>query len=594
MNIGDFARDRGPNNGRYYGTPIIADINGGGTPHVARLMMGDASTLANCTFLEYMPASAWADNGITAKCYQGKATIGQTVYLYAYTEAGPPTVPVATATIVAPPAPFNFFISPTGLSTNAGTLAAPWDLNSINTKQATYAGKRVGLIAGTYSFVSLGINQNTGDFGKCALQIACGTPTAQTYIASCDSSGNYSLGAAILDAGSTLANNPAISAAIGTYGSAGPNGSQGYITLDGIELKNAIGAGIQMAFVTGVSAPSTRYKGIIVQNCYVHSITMPSGGSAGANLAGIVCYACDGAQVLNNYITDIQDLVSNAPDQDPFRSFGIKFWTSINCTARYNTVYAGVTSQSPCGGIDYKNSFNWSNEIAYNYVNLSNAASIIDGSVIISASGGNSSFISSLHHNIVIGDPISESSDLGTDPTNDSFQIYNNTFVGDPNWTVVGMERFTGASLLTHYNNLYHRTSTTGNTQRGDFNCNASSLSLTDYNWFPPTPALGLTANGSTAHPPSVLTSISAWAAAITSPAIGKDAHSLTAASTFANAGGSLLLASDYQLPGTYGNGGTSIGANAGSSNGQTSGTAVNIGAWDGVVTQIGCSWKHP
>jgi hypothetical protein len=156
------------------------------------------------------------------------------------------------------------------------------------------------------------------------------------------------------------------------------------------------------------------------------------------------------------------------------------------------------------------------------------------------------------------------------------------------------VERFTAAGLLSHYDNIYERPGA-ASTQRGDFNCNTDSLALTDYNWYPTGPALGLTASGGTGDPAGgPKTSIAAWAAALPSACVGKDSHSLAQGVTFSNTSGTRLKATDYQLPGTYGRSGTSPGANAGRSDGTTGGTVVNMGAWDGVVTQIGCSWLDP
>src|SRR5580700_10727712 len=50
---------------------------------------------------------------------------------------------------------FDYYISPSGSDSNAGTQGSPWSITAINTKQATYAGKRVGLMDGTYTVYSL-------------------------------------------------------------------------------------------------------------------------------------------------------------------------------------------------------------------------------------------------------------------------------------------------------------------------------------------------------------------------------------------------------------------------------------------------------
>src|SRR5690348_7718458 len=126
---------------------------------------------------------------------------------------GASTVALAVSSILAPKAhgliftggsaatsagqPFDFYISTTGSDTNAGTLASPWAITAINTKQATYAGKRLGLLPGTYDVSSLmGTNENVA-----ALTLIGGSSSsAQTYVGSSDSSGNYSRGTATLDA----------------------------------------------------------------------------------------------------------------------------------------------------------------------------------------------------------------------------------------------------------------------------------------------------------------------------------------------------------------------------------------------------------
>src|SRR5882724_10552131 len=52
-------------------------------------------------------------------------------------------------------ATFDFYISPTGVNTNVGSLASPWAITAINTKQSAYAGKRLGILPGTYDVSGL-------------------------------------------------------------------------------------------------------------------------------------------------------------------------------------------------------------------------------------------------------------------------------------------------------------------------------------------------------------------------------------------------------------------------------------------------------
>src|SRR5579863_9641682 len=73
------------------------------------------------------------------------------------------TLSAATASIVtrvasaqsASSASFDFYISPTGSDSNSGTLDQPWAITAINTRRGDYAGKRVGLLDGTYNVHAL-------------------------------------------------------------------------------------------------------------------------------------------------------------------------------------------------------------------------------------------------------------------------------------------------------------------------------------------------------------------------------------------------------------------------------------------------------
>src|SRR5580698_8746204 len=109
-------------------------------------------------------------------------------------------------------APFDYFISPTGDDNNSGTLASPWSITAFNSKSSTYSGKRVGIIgdvAGVQTPIQYGTvggvqttlysmvnsQQNTP-----AIRTNGGTAASSTYIASCNSSGVYKRGWAIIDA----------------------------------------------------------------------------------------------------------------------------------------------------------------------------------------------------------------------------------------------------------------------------------------------------------------------------------------------------------------------------------------------------------
>ena len=111
----------------------------------------------------------------------------------------------------------------------------------------------------------------------------------------------------------------------------------------------------------------------------------------------------------------------------------------------------------------------------------------------------------------------------------------------------------------------------------GYFLVNADAFALIDYNLYSggalwtTVPAGNHTSSGATSH-----TSLTSWQSAV-----GGDAHSITTAPTFTNAG-------SYALQYT-----TTTGSayQAGRVGGLSSGAPINLGAWDGNVTQIGCTF---
>jgi hypothetical protein len=169
--------------------------------------------------------------------------------------------------------------------------------------------------------------------------------------------------------------------------------------------------------------------------------------------------------------------------------------------------------------------------------------------------------------------------DTGNFPSSLNKQVwYNNTFVGVPNNSVGAFVRFGAPSTISFYNNIISRTSTGG---RGDVNTSASALALIDYNCYPSAPMLGLTPNGSTGYPSSLLSSLVAWALALLTTS-GKDAHSITGNPQFAASGSGPAY---YQLQ----SGSPCKGS--GSTNGGSGGSPTDMGAWGNGATTIGCSF---
>ena len=74
------------------------------------------------------------------------------------------------------PSGFDYYISPSGSDNNPGTQSQPWAITAINTRGADYAGKRVGLLDGTYNVHAL---CQTGTWSTVALAVNGGPSAAR-------------------------------------------------------------------------------------------------------------------------------------------------------------------------------------------------------------------------------------------------------------------------------------------------------------------------------------------------------------------------------------------------------------------------------
>lgn len=547
-------------------------------------------------------------------------------------------------------ASFDYYISPTGSDSNPGTLASPWSLNAINTKSATYAGKRLGLIGdqGTLTFSGGGVSYPiSNSFGVC-LSVASGTAGSQTVVGSCNSSGQYVRGLAVIDGGSTssstLLSNYAI---IGNFSAAS---AAGYATIKGLTVQNGSSHGILCGnYAAGALAP-----GIIIQECLVQQIYNPNDGfagtasasagvmtvsavssgtvavndvvyasngtplgtvqsfgtgtggvgtynltasvtwasqsvtgttSAGGNLAGIKAYNNTGLQITDCFVWKVVDL--NTAVANNYRSAGIKFFGATGNTVTNTTVYADSVNKQPLTGISWKDSGpNLNGTISNCFIHLANSFALAPET---EATGGSSPDAGgqyfTVRNTITVGTATStlngfDTVGSGTRTSQTALNWYNNTCAGS------GMQRFSpaGTATVTHYNNIYTQSITTG---RGMTDFNVDGVALTDYNLYATPFAIGLTASGSSGYP-TLYTSFAAYQAAIAAGTTGKEASSASGGATFANASGTFLKATDWQITAA------SLGFNAGKTGGTSAGATVNMGAWDGTVTQIGCSWKDP
>lgn len=199
-------------NYRYF-ADMMVDISGTGAKRSAQLYLSTSPTYAQATATGVpnvhtsgaitieqdlqAGTSSWTNTSIAAQAWIAEIPVGTTVYGHVVCENGTifQNVSPGPWTVVAVPQPFDFYISPTGNDANAGTLAAPWSITALNSKQATYAAKRVGLLPGTYTGGTAGtlFAIHSGmTTSSCALQIQGGSVANPTFVGASTAGGVYS------------------------------------------------------------------------------------------------------------------------------------------------------------------------------------------------------------------------------------------------------------------------------------------------------------------------------------------------------------------------------------------------------------------
>jgi len=503
-------------------------------------------------------------------------------------------------------ATFDYYISTTGSDSNAGTLAAPWAITSFQNTSANnskMAGKRIGLIAGTYSTAGLSSSHGT-DYTWNLMNIPGGTSSASTYVGSSDTSGNYSARAATIVAGTAGTNYLAgLNPIMGSPGSQ-ISGKGSYITIDGIVFNgnnmdyssNQSVCHILSFYgvynsATSVDASET---GILIQNCELYGIRTTS--HAGGNSALIFFEGIHDSVVQNNYLHD----VGSTAALDLGHVHGTQEYGCRNNQWIYNTLY------NCCSGIDCKNSSTGST-VAYNYLYQcgSVAAAAQGGGSPISGwdgyaeggSGGStppyitggpgglsniSAWTYLIHHNIL--DSCVGCSDIEQAPWDRliPISIWNNTVYETYTGGIWGWEvrQASPTGGLTFYNNIFQSAGTgTYSGISGKLGVTANNNVEIDYNcWYKPSGAYtawwGIGVHGST----TTYGTFAAWQSAIQGDLAGAEAHSFVSNPTFSTTIVAGAGPTQFQL----GSGSPCLGTGLG---------GANLGAWDGTTTQIGCNF---
>lgn len=470
---------------------------------------------------------------------------------------------------------FDYYISTTGNDSNAGTLASPWAITSLisnSPNNGKIAGKRVGLIAGTYNVAGtagvagatqIGHGSYPTNGSYCALSIPPGTTSASTYIGSSDTSGNYSARAAtiFLVSGQVAGTNKWYNGIIGRD----QTSTAGYVTIDGLVINgngmDCGGAdgneGAHIVFFQSTDGSFTAagsMAGIVVQNCELYGINATD---SGGNDALVWLQGCSGAIVQNNSLHDVNksSQIDHCHAIEAYSCTGGS-WNFNTC---YNTTGGAFEAKEGCSGITS----------AYNYFYNCNTvgggnAAVLQGWDGAEGNPNTPNLPFYLHHNIF--DTCGRITYGESNNANHTMAVqwYNN-LVYDPRTSVGGSVVLqAGSPLIQHYNNLYVFPKATGVSGFGSFSSGNTSPMGFDAAYVPSGSASGIFSSGVAGDP--VLTVDPQFAGGTSSIATG------AGASQFKLSVSSPLL-------------------NAGHLGGLVSGAATGIGAWDGAATQIGASF---
>jgi hypothetical protein len=423
-----------------------------------------------------------------------------------------------------------------------------------------------------------------------ALHVIGGSAAANTFWGSSDSSGFYSPRTATLDAkGST-----------GLYGghhATGPGAwdgpmvshvgkypiayALGYAIVDGIRFTGFSYKAIRIGGVASGDGPVVTGP-FIIQNCEFANGGYNSGDYTD-NMSAIWLDGCQACTVTNNWLHNTSGHTVNNGDH----LNAIIAWQCENTEITYNTCVSA-------GNIYGKVVGNQGNEIAFNYVDISNETSggygFEDWMGSQSSQNTSLSLTTKFHHNILVmyGNSVA----IGQSTLSNSLawgspvQIYNNTIVATNSGPVVAWVTDIDPASVQYYNNIYVNNGSGGSWNNfGNFYVNPAAIAVWDYNLVPSSGVTwNLYQNGGFSSVLANLTSLVSVAAGVASKGgpSGMEAHSIAASPTFTKSGTYALA---YQLASS------SPGIGAGRTNGLASGGACDMGAWGNGAVSIGCNF---
>jgi hypothetical protein len=428
-------------------------------------------------------------------------------------------------------ATFDFYIGPNGSDSNPGTASQPWALTALNTKRATYAGKAVGLLDGTYDMVAI-MGQPTSTFDSGSLAIAGGNASSPTVIQA------VSPLKAVIDWNRAAVTNSSIGASFQPAGD--------YVTIDGLHLTNN-----NYRAICNYAGGGNHFT---VRNCLFTKQSYTA-GPTGANSCMIY------TQGHNDILISNCRFEGGGSPVDGNRHAVIQTYLP---SRRVTIEYCSFIAETGTGNcIHFKQGNNYSPVVRYCYFNRAASTNGTSSDVInLDGSLDDASDHAVFHHNIMI--PGSTRPIFTLSHLVGIFDFYNNTLVGP--WSMGGniVHMESGPpTQVNFYNNILYRRSGGAGTY-GDMMVNSiGSIGTMDNNYYPASSlklGVGYNAGGlATSYG-----SLASWRTAS-----GKDANSAAGDNPLIMASGT--DADYYRLQSgspckSLGAGGTEIGAWGGAS----------------------------
>lgn len=475
----------------------------------------------------------------------------------------------------------DYYISSTGLDSNDGlTPSTAWPITTLlpstatgytstgNTHRSLLAEKNLQIQDGAYYIASYAAGINDSD--TVLLTVPAGSSGAPTRVRG--QSRN-----AIIDGSDGSGNRTDFYAnagkACGIIGQTYVHGDRGYMQIENLTIRNGYRYLVHFR-MTGAPQDGPRISGIKIIDCDITDIHSDGNGTEG-NTSLIEAYNCDGLTVTNCYL----HLARGDRTISEQNGHAIQTWCCNNSVFEHNDIADCIHP------IYVKNQTQTGVIVRYNYIDNSSYGGAGSPDALhgmgFSNAGENHADI---HHNLLIAaSGWRVVGDLGT-ILQGPCAFYNNTVVAtSTSFAAVGVEMMSANAYNQKiYNNLLiHSGSSTA--EYGDI-CSTVGRFLSDRNFYAGSPKMATApTTGDPTYPTASYSSLAAW-----QTASSQDANSFASNTTGIKATGSAKTT--YYQPDT-GSNLLNNGRVVDASWALTS-TACHIGAWDGVITSIGCDWR--